>query len=300
MTRLVLALAAGYGAFLLYTWRELGWEGVGLGPSVLREDSRPRGDRFRDFLVQAGLEDIHLVELLAVVAVLGAVGAGVAYAIFGGVIAPVVIGAAAGAFPIVAARQRRAQRRAKAREAWPRMIEEIRLQATTLGRSIPQALLSVGLRGPEQMRPAFEAAQREWLISTDFTRTVSTLKSRLADATADVVCETLLVAHELGGSDIGRRLSGLIEDRIADTQGRKDALSKQAGARFARRFVLAVPLGMALAGLRIGEGRQAYQTGVGQIAVAVALAIIGVCWVWASRIMRLPEEERVFQGRGVS
>jgi tight adherence protein B len=294
MTRLVFALAAGYGTFLLYTWREFGWEGVGLGPSVSRETSQSRGDRLRDFLVQAGLDDIRLVELLAVVVVLGAVGAGVAYAIFGGVVAPVVIGLVAAAFPIAAARQRRAQRRAKAREAWPRMIEEIRLQATTLGRSIPQALLSVGLRGPEEMRPAFEAAQREWLISTDFARAVLTLKSRLADATADVVCETLLVAHELGGSEVGKRLEGLIEDRIADNHGRKDALSKQAGARFARRFVLAVPLGMALAGLRIGDGREAYQTGLGQVAVAVALAIIGVCWVWASRIMRLPEEERVF------
>jgi tight adherence protein B len=294
MTRLVLALAAGYGAFLLYTWMQFGWTGIGIGPSVSREQSRSRSERLRDFLVQAGLEDIRLVELLAVAVVLGAVGAGVAYAIFGGVVAPVVIGAAGAAFPVVAARQRRAQRRVKARDAWPRMIEEIRLQATTLGRSIPQALLSVGLRGPEQMRPAFEAAQREWLISTDFDRTVSTLKNRLADATADVVCETLLVAHELGGSDVGRRLTGLIEDRIADTQGRKDALSKQAGARFARRFVLAVPLGMALAGLRIGDGRAAYQTGLGQAAVAVALGIIGGCWVWASRIMRLPEEERVF------
>lgn len=292
MTRLLLALAAGYGAFLLYTRWAFGWEGVGVGPALA--GARTRRDRVREFLVQAGLEDIRFVELLAVVTVLCVVGAGLAYAVFGGVVAPVLLGLSAGAFPITAARARRQRRRAKAREAWPRMIEEIRLQATTLGRSIPQALLAVGLRGPEQMRPAFEAAQREWLISTDFTRVVSTLKSRLADATADIVCETLLVAHEVGGSEIERRLSALVEDRIADTQGRKDAQSKQAGAQFARRFVLAVPFGMALAGLRIGDGREAYQTPAGQLAVAVALAIMGACWVWASRIMRLPEEERVF------
>ncbi|MGH8910442.1 MAG: type II secretion system F family protein [Egibacteraceae bacterium] len=293
MTRLLLALAAGYGAFLLYTRWAFEWRGMGLGPSVSGGSGGRRG-RGRDFLVQAGLEDVRLVELAAVVAVLGVVGAGLGYAVFGGVIGPAGIGLAAGAVPIVSAKQRSHRRRARAREAWPRMIEEIRLQATSLGRSIPQALLAVGLRGPEQMRPAFEAAQREWLISTDFARTVATLKGRLADATADVVCETLLVAHEIGGSDIERRLSALIEDRVADTHGRKDAVSKQAGARFARRFVLAVPLGMALAGLRIGDGRDAYQTALGQGGVTVALLLTGLCWLWASRIMRLDDEERVF------
>ncbi len=293
MIGLLLALAAGYGTFLLYTWWAFGWRGVGIGPSVRGGGGRG-GDRTLELLARAGLEEVRLRELLAVMAALAAVGAGLGYAIFGGIVGPLAIGAAAGTVPIAAVRQRLQRRRMKALQAWPRMIEEIRLEATSLGRSIPQALLAVGLRGPAAMRPAFEAAQREWLISTDFGRTVATLKSQLADATADVVCETLLVAHDVGGSDLERRLSALIEDRIADTQGRKDAVSKQAGAKFARRFVLAVPLGMALAGLRIGDGRAAYETPAGQLGVAFALAITGLCWWWASRIMRLPVEERVF------
>ena len=139
------------------------------------------------------------------------------------------------------------------------MIEEIRLLTSSLGRSIPQALFEVGRRCPEELRPAFEAAHREWLLSTDFARTVDVLKAGLADPTADAACETLLVAHELGGSDLDRRLEALIEDRVQDTQGRKDATAKQAGVRFARRFVLIVPVGMALAGLSVGNGRAAYR-----------------------------------------
>ena len=53
-------------------------------------------------------------------------------------------------------------------------------------------------------------------------------------------------------------------------------------------------LGMALAGLSIGNGRDAYGTGVGQLLVAVALLTIIGCWIWAGHIMRLPSEERVF------
>ena len=144
------------------------------------------------------------------------------------------------------------------------------------------------------MRPAFAAAHREWLVSTDFARTVAVLKQRLADPTADATCETLLVAHELGGSDLDRRLEALVEDRIQDVQGRKDARAKQAGVRFARKFVLIVPLGMALAGMSVGSGRAAYATPTGQLAVVAGIAMVVVCWVWAGSIMRIPEEERVF------
>jgi tight adherence protein B len=152
----------------------------------------------------------------------------------------------------------------------------------------------VGRRAPDELRPAFVAAQREWLLSTDFTRTVQVLKARLADPTADAVCETLLVAQEVGGTDLDRRLEALIDDRVQDSQGRKDARAKQAGARFARRFVLIVPAGMALAGMSVGTGRSAYQTPTGQLLVVVAIGLVVVCWVWAGRIMVLPEEERVF------
>jgi tight adherence protein B len=90
-------------------------------------------------------------------------------------------------------------------------------------------------------------------------------------------------------------LVDLIEDRILDVQGRRDALSRQAGVRFARRFVLLVPLGMALAGLTIGAGRSAYQTAGGQLAVIVGLLAVLLCWLWSGRLMQLPSVPRVFR-----
>jgi tight adherence protein B len=244
--------------------------------------------------VQAGLDGVDPAAFAGVVAALAVVSGLLAYGLFGGV-APAVVAAAFGAtFPAASYRRRRATRRAKAQEAWPRMIEEIRILTGSLGRSIPQALFDVGRRGPEDLRPAFAAAQREWLLSTDFERTLRVLKDRLADPTADAACETLLIAHDLGGTDLDRRLAALAEDRIQDTQGRKDARAKQAGVRFARRFVLAVPIGMALAGLSVGNGRAAYGTPLGQLLVVCGIGLTALCWVWAGRIMRLPDEQRVF------
>ncbi|MDQ4070146.1 MAG: hypothetical protein M3203_11850 [Actinomycetota bacterium] len=292
MTALLVSLCGAYGVFLVYTAVAFGWRGVSPGPGVAGV-VRPRR-RAEQWLAQAGLEDVRGGDFAAVMAVLFVAAAASAFVLFGTLLPALLVGGFAASYPLASYRARRQRARRRAAEAWPRMIEEIALLTGSLGRSIPQALFEVGTSAPEEMRPAFAAAHREWLVSTDFGRTLSVLKSRLADATADAACETLLVAHEVGGTDVERRLAALVDDRIAHLQGRKDAEAKQAGVRFARRFVLFVPFGMALAGLSIGNGREAYGTAGGQIGVLLALGMVIACWLWSGRIMRLPEEERVF------
>ena len=289
MTGLLLAVIAGAGAYLLYTSLVLQMRDIRL-PQVSAQGRRRR----RDWLVQAGPADVPVRDLAAVIVALAVIGALIAFAVFGGLLPALATGLFAATFPLASYRIRRRARRAAAMDAWPRLLEELRILTSSLGRSIPQALFEVGRRAPEELQPAFASAHREWLLSTDFARTLRVLKANLADPTADAVCETLLVAHEVGGTDLDRRLEALIDDRVQDTQGRKDARAKQAGARFARRFVLIVPAGMALAGMSVGTGRAAYQTASGQVLVVIAIVMVIACWVWAGRIMTLPEEQRVF------
>jgi tight adherence protein B len=226
----------------------------------------------------------------------GGAGAVVAWAVVGGVVAPFAAGLVASTGPILVERGRRERRMAVAREAWPRLIEELRLKASTAGRSLPQALFDAATSAPMELRHAFERARREWLLSTDFERTLALLRDELRDPTADVVCETLLVAQQVGGGEVDRVLAALVEDRIADLHGRKDAVSRQAGARFARSFTLVVPAGMALVGMSMGQGRQAYAGSMGQALVVAAIGLTVACWWWAGRIMKLPGEDRVFLG----
>jgi tight adherence protein B len=283
VTALALAAVAAYGTFLVFTAVGFGWRGLGLSPRTAK------GSRRR--------WELPAREHLSAGALLFVVGAVVGFALFGAVLPAVVCGGFGATSPTASRRARAERRRAVARDAWPRMIEEIRLQVGALGRSVPHALFEVGRRGPEELRDAFAAAEREWLVSTDFGRTVASLQAALGDATADATLETLLVAHDIGGTDIDRRLAALAEDRVQELRGRKDAEAEQAGVRFARRFVLLVPLGMTLAGLSIGTGREAYRTSGGQFAVALGLALVAACWAWAGRLLKLPVEERVFTGQ---
>jgi tight adherence protein B len=292
MTALCIAVVGSYGVYLLYTARVFGWRGPGVAPR--RRRRRSPSASFVQWLAQAGLADVRPRDFAAFSICLGLAGGVAAFAVFGGALPLLASTAFAGSAPFAIYRARRERRRADAREAWPRMIEEIRLQTGALGRSVPQALFEVGRRAPDELRAAFASAEREWLLSTDFDRTVRVLKFRLADPTADAALETLVVAYDLGGTDLDRRLGALADDRIQDVQGRKDALAKQAGVRFARRFVLVVPIGMALAGLSIGDGRAAYASPTGQLLVVAGIAGMVACWAWAGRLLQIPAEERVF------
>ncbi len=295
-TTLATLACCAYGTWLVWTALALGWRGVRPGPQAgLPRRRPPASERVADALCRAGAPGVRPAELAATTALVVSVSAGGAYALFGGLMAPVAAGAFAAGAPLALYRARHERLRAEAHDGWPRLIEEIRLLTGSVGLSIPQALLDVGRRGPEPLRPAFAAAEREWRMTTDFARTTAVLSDRLADPTADVVCETLLVAHEVGGADLEARLSALAEDRADDLRHRKDARAAQAGVRFARRFVLAVPIGMALCGLSIGTGRRAYGTAVGQILVVFGIASVAACWVWAGHLLRLPAEERVFR-----
>jgi tight adherence protein B len=287
MTGLLLACMAAVGVQLVLTPRPR--ERRGERRSALRSWQR----RGRLLLDQAGLDSVRPSQFVAASLLVGLVGGATAAMLFGLGLPALLVAVAAMSVPTLGWRHRRTQRRKVARSAWPRLIEELRVLTGSVGRSIPQALLDVGLRGPEELQPAFRAAQREWALSTDLERTIRVLKDRLDDPTADAACETLLVAAEVGG-DIDARLAALAEDRRADLAGRKEAEAKQSGARFARAFVVLVPAGMAMAGLGVGDGRAAYRTPGGQVLVVVGLAVMASCWWWSGRIMRLPEPERVF------
>lgn len=283
MIGLLIASTGGAGVYLLWTYDR---------------EAPARRSRHLDlarWLDQAGIGNVRLREFVAVSLGMALVGGAAAWAIFGGPVVVLLIAGFAATYPTAAYRNRRRRRLADAAMAWPQLIEEIRLSVTGLGRSIPQALFDAGQSSPDAMRPAFAASHRQWMLGRDFAASCAQLREHLSDPVADATCETLLVAHELGGADLDSRLAALAEDRRVDALDRQDAVAKQAGVRFARRFVLLVPAGMAMAGMAVGPGRSAYGTPLGQVLVASGIAVVIACWFWAGRIMALPTEERAFR-----
>src|SRR5579863_10155961 len=98
MTGLLVAAAAAYGVFLLFTAVAFRWRGIGLGPGT-----GPRGRAARDtaqaWLSHAGLSGVRASQVAAVTAVLFIIGAAFAFALFGGALPSVVAAAFAATFP---------------------------------------------------------------------------------------------------------------------------------------------------------------------------------------------------------
>lgn len=285
MRSILLSIVAGLGTYLVVS--------ALLSHRGERRGRRNRVGRDVRLVTRLGVGTTSIRSLAQVVLGPAAASACAGALVFGGVVAAAVTSALTAALLLGALRHRERRRRSVAQDAWPRMLEEIRVSVGSIGRSIPQALFESGAGAPVELQPAFRVAHREWLLSTDFARAIAVLERELADASADAICETLLVAHELGGTDVDRRLGELVDDRRDELRYRKDVRARQAGVRFARRFVLLVPLGMAAAGLSIGDGRDAYATATGQLAVSVALVVVAACWLWAGRLLRLPTDERL-------
>ena len=284
MTGLVPTIAGALGVWLLATKGG----GVPFARRWLPKIARPAS------LASRGKRD-HLLR-----SVLGAVAAAVAgwtgaWMLFGGLVAPALVAAFGAAIPPSAASRRRLHRVARSRQAWPRLLAEIRVLVANRGQSIPSALFAAGAQAPTEMQVAFSEAARTWALSTDFEASLRVLKTWLADPTADAICETLLAAHQIGGVRLDARLRALAEAAHAETAAREDARAKQAGARFARSFVAVVPAFMAVIGLSIGRGRQAYEATGGQLLVVLSVLAVAGCWLWAGRIMAVPLRKRVLR-----
>lgn len=222
-------------------------------------------------------------------AFVGGVGAGLV--LVGGA-AAVGVGLVAAACTAVGRRTLTDARHDQARRRWPAVLDEVRVLVTSGGRSLPRALLQAGQAVPEPFRDAFRAGAAAWSASADTGLLLRALRDRAGDATTDLVTDTLAVVDGATGPDLGRRLQRLAEDRRRDLEARDLATARLAGARFARRFVLLVPLGMAVAGQAVGTGRAAFATPAGQLVGLVAASMVGGCWLWAGHLLALPPERR--------
>src|SRR5690606_21357103 len=128
---------------------------------------------------QAGLAGVPVRRLAGVVAVTGVAAASVAALVFGAAVPAAVVGLFAATLPVASWRHHRRARLAAAQEAWPRLIEEIRVLTGAGGRSVPQGLFEAAEHAPDELRPAFAEARRTWVLTTDLDRTIGVVKAQL-------------------------------------------------------------------------------------------------------------------------
>lgn len=289
MRGLVIGLMLGAGLFCIW------WS---LWVAEPRDEVKVRRhgllDRLRDQLVQAGYEGMGPKGLVSACA-LAFVLVFVLFLATTGV-APIALcfAAMAAYAPLALVRMRARRRRAIMRDLWPDAVDNI-ASGVRAGLALPEALSQLGVRGPEELRPAFNAFAEDYRATGRFHDCLDRLKDRLSDPVGDRLVESLRIAREVGGSDLGRLLRTLSAFLREDSRTRAELETRQGWTVNAARLAVAAPWLVLLMLSTRGESVQAYGTVPG-VAVLLFGALMSIA---AYRLMvylgRLPEDERVLR-----
>jgi tight adherence protein B len=173
--------------------------------------------------------------------------------------------------------------RVDALRSWPLILSELQLRIGTMGAPLPNALFSSGKSAPPTISKFFHQAERNFSITGSFDSALAILSKGLNDSGTSIVTELLSVAKDAPGSDLMTLISDLQEDRQAEWDRQSEYEARLAGVRFAKYFVIIVPLGMLGAGSAIA-GTGPYQSSLGQLGLVLSLLVLIATWVWASRL----------------
>ena len=281
----LLGLLFGLGCLLV-------WRSGPRAPSPRQRRDRP--DRLAELLVQAGIEGVTTRQLLGAS---GALGAVVFVLVLGTSRVPVIaacFGGFAAVVPVLLVRRRRTQRSVELREVWPEAVDNL-ASGVRAGLSLPEALTQLGARGPEQLRSPFRRFGEDYRATGRFAESLDTLKDNLADPVGDRVVESLRMAREVGGSDLGRLLRTLSGFLREDARMRAELETRQGWTVNAARLALCAPWVLLLLLSTRPSAVAAYNTATGAAVLLIGGAVSLLAYRLMIRIARLPTERRVLR-----
>ncbi|HET6687124.1 MAG TPA: type II secretion system F family protein [Jiangellaceae bacterium] len=276
------------GVGLLLVWQSF------TGPVGRRADRSRGRDRVADLIAEAGIEAVTSRQLLVSCAGAGAFVALVFLVVSRTWPVALAFGAFAAYAPVALVRFRARQRRSELRELWPDAVDNL-ASAVRAGLSLPEALTQLGARGPEPLRHPFLRFGEDYRATGRFNECLDLLKERLADPTGDRICESLRIAREVGGSDLGRLLRTLSSFLRDDARTRAELETRQSWVVNSARLAVAAPwILLGLLSLRT-ESIRAFNAPSGWVVLAAGGALCLVAYRLMLRLGRLPVEGRVLR-----
>ncbi len=278
-----------FGTGVLLIWRS------GSRAPVRRPGRTPNPlVRSGELLRQAGIDGVGPAQLLGAQLLCGVLAGGLTL-VLTSTLAIATCFLAFGFFvPTMVLRRMRRRRQVALRELWPEAVDNL-ASAVRAGMSLPEGLAALALRGPPPLRGAFARFGAAYRGSGRFGHCLDALKDDLADPVGDRVCETMRVAREVGGSDLGAVLRTLSELLRADARIRAELETRQGWVVNAARLAVAAPwIVLLLLGTQSTTLR-AYDTAGGMVLLVLGGAACLLAYRLMVRIGRLPEEARVLR-----
>ncbi|PWD52392.1 type II secretion system protein F [Serinibacter arcticus] len=283
-----IGLLLGVGLLLMWsaTWRD---------SLVFTTPVRVR-TAWDDLAARAGMHTVTLPAFvgvsLALALVVGVVALGTGSALSVAVAFAVIVAV----LPLVYVRSRARRRRIELGQLWPDVVDDL-TSAVRAGLTLPEAMVAMAERGPEELRADMAVFAAEYRASGRFLDALTVWQERLADPVADRLAATLRVATEVGGTDLGRMLRTLSEFLRTDQRTRGELEARQSWTVNGARLAVAAPwLVLALMSGR-GMSASAFDTPAGIGLLAGGAVVSALAYAVMLRIGRLPEDPRVLRSR---
>jgi tight adherence protein B len=279
--------------------------GLGVGVGLLlvwsafqqpREErpARPGRGRTGELLAEAGLRDVSPRSLVALCLGAGLTAAVLVLGITRAVPVALVFGVLAGYLPYAVVKGRARRRQRELAEVWPEAVDDL-ASAVRAGMSLPDAVAALAVRGPEPLRPAFDAFALDYQVSGRFGDCLDRLKDRLADPVGDRVVEGLRIAREVGGGQLGRLLRNLSSYLRDDLRTRSELEARQSWAVNGARVGVAAPWVVLLVMSTQRTVIERYQSPAGAVVLTLGAVVCVVAYRLMTRLGRLPVEHRVLR-----
>lgn len=281
----LMGVMAGAGFFLIWwsAWEE---------PERIRRPGRT--SRLEDLLRSAGIEKVSGSGLIATCLGLAVFVSLVFFVVTRSWPISCCFALFGGWLPIVIIKWRSGKRSAVLRQLWPDVVDHLR-SAIRAGLSLPEALIQLGDKGPEELRHVFRDFGADYRSGGRFDPALNRLKGRLADPVADRIVEALRLTRDVGGSDLGRLLGTLGEFLRENARTRSELEARQSWTINAARLAVAAPWIVVVLLASRPEAVAAYNTPMGAAVLLGGLVVSVVCYSIMLRIGRLPADERVLR-----
>lgn len=205
-----------------------------------------------------------------------------------------VFGAMGGYLPVALVRGRARHRQREHAEVWPEAIDNL-ASAVRAGLSLPEALAALADRGPEPLREPFRLFALDYQVSGRFGDGLDRLKARLADPVGDRVVESLRIAREVGGGELGRllrNLSGYLRD---EGRTRSELEARQSWTVTGARLAVAAPWLVLLVMSFQPQVIHRFASTGGVMVLLTGAGLCAVAYRAMMRIGRLPVERRILR-----
>ena len=247
-----------------------------------------------DLLLRAGVEAVTPTQLVLVSVGFGMFTYVIAFAISHAPVISFAFALFAVLAPRAMLRWRAKQRTTELRAVWPEVVDNL-ASAVRAGLSLPEAVAAVADRGPHLLRPAFRRFADDYRATGRFGPSLDRLKDHLADPVADRLVESLRLARDVGGGELGRLLRTLSTFLREDARNRAELETRQGWTVNAARLAVAAPwLLIGVLSLR-PQAVAAYNTATGGLVLAIGGGVSVVAYRLMLRIARLPSERRVLR-----